>query len=41
MRSRRLKKEAVEHAAEDAKKKELIEARNQAEIDDLSSEKVA
>jgi molecular chaperone DnaK len=27
----RLKKEAVEHAAEDAKKKELIEVRNQAE----------
>ena len=27
----RLKKEAAEHAAEDAKKKELIEARNQAE----------
>ena len=27
----RMKKEATEHAAEDAKKKELIEARNQAE----------
>jgi molecular chaperone DnaK len=35
----RLKKEAVEHAAEDAKKKELIEARNQAESMIYLSEK--
>ena len=36
----KLKKEAAEHAAEDAKKKELIEARNQAESHDLSCGKV-
>jgi len=35
----RMKKEATEHAAEDARKKELIEARNQAEALIYTSEK--